>query len=72
MHEYYDVIFPVAVLLASSLHHGSDFIILGVHLLVFPRGALVTVVDLWRMQLTARAVTRRFVQRTRLQISHKR
>lgn len=36
LHEYYDAWLPVAVLVASALRHPLDFVVLAVHLLVFP------------------------------------
>ncbi|MDQ3917119.1 MAG: UbiA family prenyltransferase, partial [Acidobacteriota bacterium] len=39
MHEYYEVLFPAAFVLASSLRHPLDALVLAVHLLLFPRRA---------------------------------
>jgi 4-hydroxybenzoate polyprenyltransferase len=39
LHEYYDAWLPISVLIASSLRHPYDFIVLAVHLLVFPTRA---------------------------------
>lgn len=36
LHEYYDVYLPVSILIASALRHPLDWIVLGIHLLVFP------------------------------------
>lgn len=36
LHEYYDAWLPTAVLVASALRHPLDFVVLGLHLLVFP------------------------------------
>lgn len=36
LHEYYDAWFPVAVLIASALHHPLDAIVIALHLMVFP------------------------------------
>ncbi len=72
MQEYYDVFFPLAVLLAASLHHGNDLIILGAHLLLFPRRAMYTTAKLGR--LLSRAVVEAYLllQRARLQVLHRR
>ncbi len=39
MHEYYEVLFPVAFVLASSLRHPLDALVAATHLLLFPRRA---------------------------------
>jgi 4-hydroxybenzoate polyprenyltransferase len=39
LHEYYDAWLPISVLVASALRHPLDFVVLAVHLLVFPTRA---------------------------------
>ncbi len=51
MHEYYDAFLPVAILIASAARHPFDWIVLAVHLAIFPmRGWQVVrdAVKLWR------------------------
>lgn len=45
MHEYYEVFYPLAFLVASTLQHPRDAIILFVHLLMFPRRAAQILAD---------------------------
>jgi hypothetical protein len=50
LHEYYDLYLPVAVLLASALHHPLDWLMLLLHLAVFPgrlRQTLRDALQLW-------------------------
>lgn len=37
LHEYYDVYLPLAILIASAIRHPFDWIVLAVHLAVFPQ-----------------------------------
>jgi 4-hydroxybenzoate polyprenyltransferase len=39
MFEYYEVFFPIGILLSSALRHPADLIVLIVHLVLFPRRA---------------------------------
>jgi len=65
MHEYYEVFFPLAFILASSSQHPVDAFVLVVHGLVFPKRwrnmaieiALI-VRDLWRLGRSKRVTTR--------------
>ena len=43
--EYYEVFFPVALLLASATRHTPDALVLGAHLLLFPRRAAQVLKD---------------------------
>ena len=55
LHEYYDAWLPISVLVASALRHPLDFVVLAVHLLVFPtraRQVLRDVYGLWRERQT--------------------
>lgn len=40
LHEYYDVYFPIGILIASAIREPWDLIALAVHLLLFPQRAL--------------------------------
>jgi len=65
MHEYYEVFFPLAFILASSTQHAPDAIILVVHGLVFPKRWRTTVIEialmvrgLWRIGRSKRVPIR--------------
>jgi 4-hydroxybenzoate polyprenyltransferase len=49
LHEYYDGFLPLAILLASSLRHHLDFVVLAVHLALFPRRLRQTVKDIVKL-----------------------
>ncbi|HEX8719437.1 MAG TPA: UbiA family prenyltransferase [Pyrinomonadaceae bacterium] len=70
MHEYYEVLFPAAFVLASSLRHPLDALVWGGHLLLFPRRARRLLGDLrdawrrgeyrrWRLKMRAAAYASR-------------
>ncbi len=46
MHEYYEVFFPLAFILASSSRYAVDAIVIIVHALVFPKRARGTIIDI--------------------------
>jgi len=46
MHEYYEVFFPLAFILASSRRYAVDAIVIIVHALVFPKRARGTIIDI--------------------------
>jgi 4-hydroxybenzoate polyprenyltransferase len=48
LHEYYDVLLPVALLAASALSHTGDIVVLLVHLLLFHNRARVVGSDVWK------------------------
>ena len=56
LQEYYDVFYPLAILLASALQHRADVLALAAHLLVFPMRALQTAKD--SAQLTRQHLVR--------------
>jgi 4-hydroxybenzoate polyprenyltransferase len=45
LQEYYDVFYPLSLLLASALQHRADVLALAAHLLLFPMRALQTAKD---------------------------
>jgi 4-hydroxybenzoate polyprenyltransferase len=49
MHEYYEVFYPLALLLSSSLRHPEDAILLAAHFLFFPRRATQTLRDIVKL-----------------------
>ncbi|WP_158266420.1 UbiA family prenyltransferase [Allosphingosinicella deserti] len=49
LHEYYDVLLPLSVLAASAVTHPADLVVLGLHLLLFHRRALVVAEDAWKL-----------------------
>jgi 4-hydroxybenzoate polyprenyltransferase len=59
LHEYYDVLLPVALLIASALAHPADFAVLLVHLLLFHNRARVVAEDLgkWCTALKERVLS---------------
>jgi 4-hydroxybenzoate polyprenyltransferase len=64
MHEYYEVFFPLAFILASSSRYTMDAIIIIVHALVFPKRARGTIIEialivrgLWRIGKSKRVPT---------------
>jgi 1,4-dihydroxy-2-naphthoate octaprenyltransferase len=51
LYEYYDAWLPISILVASALRYPLDFIVLAIHLLLFPSRARQTLKDLgqlWR------------------------
>jgi 4-hydroxybenzoate polyprenyltransferase len=65
MHEYYEVFFPLAYILASSSQHPVDALVLVVHGLVFPKRWRNTAIEtalivrgLWRLGRSKRVPTR--------------
>ena len=49
LHEYYDVLFPISLLIASALRFPLDGFALLAHLLLFPARATQTAIDLWKL-----------------------
>jgi len=49
MFEYYEVFFPLGILLSSALRHRADFIVVVVHLCLFPRRAARIAQDLFNL-----------------------
>ena len=49
MHEYYDVFFPLSLLIASSLRHPQDLWVLAAYLALFPKRPLHTFGDIGRL-----------------------
>lgn len=49
LEQYYDAFFPLAILIASSLRHSGDALILAVHMLLFPNRPVRALMDLWRL-----------------------
>lgn len=54
LHEYYDAWLPISVLVASALRYPLDFVVLAVHLLVFPTRALQVLRDAKGLAMTRR------------------
>jgi 1,4-dihydroxy-2-naphthoate octaprenyltransferase len=50
LHKYYDVLYPLALLITSAARFPIDLIALAVHLLIFPVRALQTARDLWKVR----------------------
>ena len=51
LHEYYDAFLPIAILIASAIRHPYDWIVLAIHLAIFPtrvRQVLSDSAKLWR------------------------
>jgi 4-hydroxybenzoate polyprenyltransferase len=44
LHEYYDVLFPIALLVTACVHHLQDAVVLPIHILLFPKRLL----RMWR------------------------
>lgn len=49
MHEYYEVFYPLAFLLSSAARHPPDALIIAAHLLLFPRRAIQTLRDAFKL-----------------------
>lgn len=49
MQEYYEVCYPIAFLLSSSLRHPRDAFVLILHLIIFPRRAAQTLKDIAKL-----------------------
>jgi hypothetical protein len=49
LEQYYDAFFPLAILIASSLRHSGDILILAAHLLLFPNRPMQALADFWRL-----------------------
>lgn len=49
MHEYYDVYFPLTLLALSAFRHPGDFILLAVHVVLFPMRTTQTLRDVGRL-----------------------
>jgi 1,4-dihydroxy-2-naphthoate octaprenyltransferase len=49
LHEYYDVLLPLALLGASALRHPADLVVLAIHLLLFHRRPVETWRDGWKL-----------------------
>lgn len=52
--EYYEVFFPVALLLSSASRHAPDALVLCAHLLLFPRRAMQVLRD--ALKLTRQSI----------------
>ena len=50
LRKYYDVLLPMGILLASSLAHPVDLIVVALHLLLFPRRAFWQLVEAWQLR----------------------
>lgn len=50
LHEYYDVFFPLALLVDAAVRNPLDAIVLAVHLLLFPARPLSTAKDFWKLR----------------------
>jgi 1,4-dihydroxy-2-naphthoate octaprenyltransferase len=50
LHDYYDLLLPLALLLACAWRWPADTIVLAVHFLIFPRRLVSTAADLWRLR----------------------
>lgn len=50
MVDYYDVLLPLSVLIASALAHPADLIVIGVHLLLFPNRVRTVADEAWRLR----------------------
>jgi 1,4-dihydroxy-2-naphthoate octaprenyltransferase len=50
LHDYYDLLLPLALLLASAWRSPADLVVLAVHFLLFPRRLIATAADLWRLR----------------------
>ena len=50
LHEYYDVYLPLAILMASALCHPSDFVVLALHVLLFPNRLIQTMRDVAQLR----------------------
>jgi 4-hydroxybenzoate polyprenyltransferase len=50
LHEYYDVFFPLALLVAATVRNRRDAIVLAVHLLLFPSRPLTALKDSWKLR----------------------
>ncbi|MEA2568299.1 MAG: hypothetical protein QOI24_300 [Acidobacteriota bacterium] len=49
LHEYYNVLFPISLLIASAIRFPIDGVALLAHLLIFPARATQTAVDFWKL-----------------------
>jgi hypothetical protein len=49
LHEYYDVLLPVSLLIASAFAHPADLAVLALHLLLFHRRAIDVAEDAWKL-----------------------
>ena len=56
MHEYYELMFPLAFVVASSMRYPRDFLLVPIQLLLFPKRSQATLFDL---AILARAVWRK-------------
>lgn len=50
LHDYYDLLLPLALLLACAWRWPADAAVLLVHFLIFPRRLIGTAADLWRLR----------------------
>lgn len=50
LHDYYDVLLPLALLLACAWRWPADLVALFIHYLIFPRRPLHTLHDIWRIR----------------------
>jgi 4-hydroxybenzoate polyprenyltransferase len=50
LHEYYDVFFPLALLLAAAFADPRDFLVLAAHLLLFPARLGQTIIDVRKLR----------------------
>jgi hypothetical protein len=58
LHEYYDVLLPVALLIASALSHPADLLVLLIHLLLFHNRARVVGADIRKWYYSTRSQVR--------------
>lgn len=49
MHEYYEVFYPLALLLSSSIQYPQDTLMIAAHLFFFPRRATQTLKDIFKL-----------------------
>ena len=49
LEQYYDAFLPLAILIASSLRHSGDTLILVAHLLLFPNRPINALTHFWRL-----------------------
>ena len=50
LHDYYEVFFPLALLVDAAVRNPADAIVLAIHLLLFPARPLMTIKDLWKLR----------------------
>lgn len=60
LHEYYDVFFPLALLVTAALRDRRDLIVLAVHPVLFPARIVQTLRDLRRLSRSTRPLRERY------------